>query len=157
MSAIEKKWAAKALAAEQRNRDEILDLPEMGGVFWTSFREVTQAMLDAWPIWEEWPIWERFGDRIQLLLLRDVGQLHEGSSFRPLRLPGMVDEKGCIAAKDMTPEHFERVKDWQRCSGPYPEWKTVTGCSMDDVETALDLDECWRPLSFAQLDCEGAP
>lgn len=146
MNAIEKKWAAKALAAEQRNRDEILDLPEMDGISWIPSLEITQPMLDAWPIWEE-----RFEDRIQPLLLRDISQSREGSSFRPLRLPSM-DESGVIKVSDMTPEHFERVKDWQvweMMNAIWPSrWVVATGASFDSMRGY----EFWRPAVFARLD-----
>jgi hypothetical protein len=129
-----------------------LDDPRMDGTAWIPARYVTQAMLDAWPVWES-----RVSGMPDLWL-DAAHDLPPGFGHpyqrRPLRLSGM-NEQGEIRACDMTPAHFDRVSSWQWKSDAREEPWQATNPGENHVEycdTSDSPPEMWRPTAFARLD-----
>lgn len=142
-------------SSEAETPASILDDPRMSGETWLDAADVTQAILDAWPVWSYkapggTPIL-MLATKARSLLWEDAWQLRP---LRPLRLPGM-NERGEIAAGNMTPEHFERVREWQwRLAGEGP--RSWSGVRDQPSMATVRASEVWRPAIFAQLD-EPAP
>lgn len=155
-------------------KQDPLDDPHMDGETWIAIENVTQNMLDAWPVWQ----WQRWPDsrpgRVGYISAWVAGRTAKGMGgmvlregcygvgyLRPLRLPGM-NSRGEIAAKDMTQAHFDRVPEWQwraQCTdadnGSHV-WRSWAGGfgGYGMVHVGDYVGEVWRPAIFSQLDEE---
>lgn len=145
-------WVGQDAAEHGTKPDNPLDDPRMDGETWIWADVLLRSpeWLDAWPAWERW----NNGCNPVVVVhptYSDVRDSNEGlAQWRPLRLPGM-NERGEIAAKDMTPEHFARVNEWQWTSAEG--WRTMPSATIEDVDPGgPGFEELWRPAIFAKLD-----
>ena len=136
----------------------VLDDPRMGGNHWLSTDFIYSRRLQAWRVWE---FDSGNGDpvKIQIDPTMALVRAFPDSRFRPLRLPGM-NEHGEVAARDMTPAHFERVREWQVYlpDSGWRGWGGIIGHTFTMMHVNSNWPgEKWRPAVFAQLDEQPAP
>jgi hypothetical protein len=136
-----------------------LDDERMDGVRWSYPVRLPIHLIEAWPFWEcadgSLDDDERVPVRVGSFAEVNVSDVDTGGTLRvvrPLRLPGM-NEDGEIAARDMTPGHFERVAagKWQFSDDRGHSWHRLQEWSGGMPAVGVRPDSIWRPAIFAQL------
>lgn len=128
---------------------QILDDPRMSGDAWLPRAEITQEMLDAWPVWSvAYVLCPLLPDRA-FCFDTTLEEIRKFEVARPLRVPGM-NRDGVIRASAMTTAHFDRIRDWQWRDTARPEWNECYFPVISEVETAAPGEQ-WRPAIWADL------